>query len=78
MKRKEMHRKTRDYFAELYVAGMMADRGGAIYFPKRDIGSDFVASKTRESVSSIGYRFGGAARWSVKRPSRVPVVDDVQ
>ena len=37
--------KTRDYFAELYVAGMMGDRGWAIYFPKRDIGFDFVASK---------------------------------
>ena len=37
--------KTRDYFAELYVAGMLGDRGWAIYFPKRDIGFDFVASK---------------------------------
>ena len=37
--------KTRDYFAELYVAGMMGDRGWAVYFPKRDIGFDFVASK---------------------------------
>jgi hypothetical protein len=37
--------KTRDYFAELYIAGMMGDRGWAVYFPKRDIGFDFVASK---------------------------------
>lgn len=37
--------KTRDYFAELYVAGMMGDHGWAIYLPKRDVGFDFVASK---------------------------------
>lgn len=37
--------KTRDYFAELYVAGLMGDRGWAVYFPKRDIGFDFVVSK---------------------------------
>jgi hypothetical protein len=36
---------TRDYFAELYVAGLMGDAGWAIYFPKRDVGFDFIASK---------------------------------
>ncbi len=35
----------RDYFAELYVAGLMGDAGWAIYFPKRDVGFDFIASK---------------------------------
>ena len=37
---------TRDYFAELYVAGLMADAGWNIYFPHRDRGLDFIASKT--------------------------------
>lgn len=35
---------TRDYFAEMYVAGMMADVGWSIYFPRRDIGFDFIAT----------------------------------
>lgn len=37
--------KTRDYFAELYVAGLFGDAGWAVYFPKRDVGFDFVVSK---------------------------------
>ena len=36
---------TRDYFAELYVAGLMGDAGWSVYFPKRDVGFDFIASK---------------------------------
>jgi len=36
---------TRDYFAELYVAGIMGDAGWSVYFPKRDVGFDFIASK---------------------------------
>lgn len=36
---------TRDLFAELYVAGLFADAGWHIYFPKRDHGFDFIASK---------------------------------
>src|SRR5438876_385305 len=37
--------KTRDYFAELYVAGFMGDDGWHIYFPHRDVGFDFIATK---------------------------------
>lgn len=40
--------KTRDYFAELYVAGIFGDEGWAVYFPKRDVGFDFVISKEVE------------------------------
>jgi len=36
----------RDYFAELYVAGIFGDSGWSVYFPKRDVGFDFVASRT--------------------------------
>src|SRR5438128_375171 len=36
----------RDYFAELYVAGLVADAGWNVYFPHRDRGLDFIASKT--------------------------------
>jgi hypothetical protein len=35
---------TRDYFAEMYVAGLMADAGWNIYFPRRDKGFDFIAT----------------------------------
>lgn len=38
-----------DYFAELYVAGRFADAGWDIYFPHRDKGFDFIASKETES-----------------------------
>lgn len=34
----------RDYFAELYVAGIFGDAGWSVYFPKRDVGFDFVVS----------------------------------
>lgn len=37
--------ETRDYFAELYVAGLFGDAGWAVYFPKRDVGFDFIATK---------------------------------
>jgi hypothetical protein len=35
-----------DYFAELYVAGLMANAGWNVYFPHRDRGLDFIACKT--------------------------------
>jgi len=37
---------SRDYFAELYVAGLFADAGWNVYFPHRDRGMDFIISKT--------------------------------
>jgi hypothetical protein len=36
---------TRDLFAEFYVAGLFADAGWHLYFPKRDFGFDFIATK---------------------------------
>ena len=36
---------TRDYFAELYVAALFGDDGWSVYFPKRDVGFDFIATK---------------------------------
>lgn len=44
---------TRDYFAELYVAGLFGDAGWAVYFPKRDVGFDFVATKLVENETLI-------------------------
>ena len=35
----------RDYFAEMYVAGILADNGWNIYFPRRDKGFDFIVTK---------------------------------
>ncbi|KTE04105.1 hypothetical protein ATE68_00080 [Sphingopyxis sp. H038] len=36
--------KSRDYFAEMYVAGLMADAGWNLYFPHRDQGFDMIAT----------------------------------
>jgi hypothetical protein len=36
---------TRDYFAELYVAGLFAEAGWNVYFPHRDKGFDFIVEK---------------------------------
>ncbi len=36
---------TRDYYAEMYVAGLLADAGWNIYFPHRDKGFDFIITK---------------------------------
>lgn len=43
------HISTRDLFAELYVAGLLADAGWHLYFPKRDYGFDFIATKVVRS-----------------------------
>jgi hypothetical protein len=44
-----MKPNSRDYFAELYVAGILGDSGWSIYFPKRDVGFDFIISKSTDS-----------------------------
>src|SRR2546423_1039741 len=46
-------KKTRDLFAELYVAGALADAGWHIYFPKRDFGFDFIITKRVEEAIVI-------------------------
>src|SRR5690606_33278823 len=43
----------RDYFAELYVAGLMGDAGWAVYFPKRDVGFDFIAVRNSEGSTLV-------------------------
>jgi hypothetical protein len=40
-----MRVRTSDYFAEIYVAGRFAEAGWNVYFPRRDRGFDFIASK---------------------------------
>lgn len=37
--------KISDYFGEMLVAGRLADAGWNIYFPRRDQGFDFIATK---------------------------------
>lgn len=37
--------ETRDYFAEMYVAGILADAGWNVYFPRRDQGFDMIVSR---------------------------------
>jgi hypothetical protein len=44
---------TQDYFAELYVAGLLANAGWNIYFPHRDRGMDFIISRTGPDGSEI-------------------------
>lgn len=41
--------QSRDYFAELYIAGILGDCGWSAYFPKRDVGFDFIITKQVES-----------------------------
>jgi len=43
----------RDYFAELYVAGMFGDAGWSVYFPNRDVGFDFVVSKEVDGLVQL-------------------------
>ena len=43
----------RDYFAELYVAGLMGDAGWSVYFPKRDVGFDFIITRAIEGLVLI-------------------------
>jgi len=43
----------RDYFAELYVAGIFGDAGWSVYFPKRDVGFDFVVSRTSGKMTLL-------------------------
>jgi hypothetical protein len=45
--------KSRDYFAEMYVAGVMADNGWNIYFPHRDQGFDFIATLPTEKGTTV-------------------------
>lgn len=39
----------RDYFAEMYVAGLLADAGWNIYFPHRDMGFDYIITRQNEA-----------------------------
>lgn len=45
--------KSRDYFAEMYVAGIMADAGWNIYFPHRDQGFDLIATLSTETGTIV-------------------------
>src|SRR5262249_58885531 len=39
----------RDYFAEMYVAGLLADAGWSLYFPRRDKGFDYIITRDLEA-----------------------------
>jgi hypothetical protein len=45
--------ETRDYFAEMYVAGVFADAKWNVYFPRRDKGFDFIVSRPDGKGSQI-------------------------
>jgi len=45
--------RTRDYFAEMYVAGVLADAGWDIYFPRRDRGFDMIVSRASEDTTIV-------------------------
>jgi hypothetical protein len=45
--------RTRDYFAEMYVAGILADAGWDIYFPRRDKGFDMIVSRPGSSTTIV-------------------------
>lgn len=39
----------RELFAEYFVAGLLADAGWNLYFPRQDRGLDFIATKTQKN-----------------------------
>lgn len=43
----------RDYFAEMYVAGLFADAGWNVYFTHRDQGFDYVITRATDSAVII-------------------------
>jgi hypothetical protein len=45
--------QTRDYFAEMYVAGVLADAGWDVYFPRRDRGFDMIASRPTADTTIV-------------------------
>lgn len=45
--------RTRDYFAEMYVAGVLADAGWDIYFPRRDKGFDMIVSRPGNGTTIV-------------------------
>lgn len=45
--------KVRDYFAEMFVAGRLADADWNVYFPRRDRGFDFIITKPGTNGSQI-------------------------
>ncbi|BAI95817.1 hypothetical protein Sj15T_01560 [Sphingobium sp. TA15] len=45
--------QTRDYFAEMYVAGVLADAGWDVYFPRRDRGFDMIVSRPAEGTTIV-------------------------
>ncbi|WP_294641688.1 hypothetical protein [uncultured Aureimonas sp.] len=48
-----MRTVSRDYFAEMYVAGVLADGGWDIYFPRRDRGFDMIVSRPTEDGTLV-------------------------
>ena len=44
---------TRDYFAEMYVAGVLADARWDIYFPRRDKGFDMIVSRPGNNTTIV-------------------------
>lgn len=45
--------ETRDYFAEMYVAAILADAGWDIYFPRRDKGFDMIVSRPAGATTIV-------------------------
>ncbi len=44
-----MQSQSRDYLAEMCVAGVLADNGWNVYFPHRDVGFDMIATFSHNS-----------------------------
>lgn len=49
----EPRARVRDYFAEMYVAGVLADAGWDIYFPRRDNGFDMIVSRPATNTTIV-------------------------
>lgn len=80
----------RDEFAEQYVAGIFADAGWSVYFPRKDKGFDFIVSKKTdagiiirpvqvkgkfpETTTAVRRKFGYRGKLTAIHPDMVLVI----
>jgi len=80
----------RDEFAEQYVAGIFADAGWSVYFPRKDKGFDFIVSKKTdaglvirpvqvkgkfpETMTAVRKKYGYRGRLTATHPDMVLVI----
>jgi hypothetical protein len=80
----------RDEFAEQYIAGLFADAGWSVYFPRKDKGFDFIVSKKTdagmilrpiqvkgkfpETLTAVRKKYGYRGKLTATHPDMVLVI----